>query len=234
MHWGVDYGNTPADNTIVASGDGKVIIARNMTGYGNTIMIEHMIHGRLHTTVYAHLASFNVKLGQMVRQGQKIAVKGTTGNSTGIHLHFELHRGAWNNKFTNAVDPLKHVIDEETIELQTLLKKAGYRVEVDGINGSNTTAALKKFQEKAKLTVDGLYGPASKKALLEATKPKEVKPVKKTRFSDVPETHPAYKDAETVAKAGIMLGYPDGTIGIDKPLTRRDLISVVARLIEKG
>ena len=76
-------------------------------------MIVHAIGGKTFETVYAHLQSIAVKVGQTVKQGERIGVKGTTGNSTGIHLHFEVHIGRWNNKFTNAVDPLRYVVDPE-------------------------------------------------------------------------------------------------------------------------
>jgi len=112
MHWGVDFGNTPTNNVIVASADGTVTYAGVMGGYGNVVMILHSIGGKTYETVYAHLASMCVKVGQIVKQGAKLGVKGTTGNSTGIHLHFEIHVGGRRNSlYTYAKDPMLYVTE---------------------------------------------------------------------------------------------------------------------------
>lgn len=108
MHWGVDYGKD-AGTRIIAAASGKVTYAKSTAGYGNTVMIVHTIGGQTYETVYAHLASIGVKVGQAVKQGDVIAVMGTTGTSTGVHLHFEIHDGRWNNRFTNAKDPMKYL-----------------------------------------------------------------------------------------------------------------------------
>lgn len=158
MHWGVDYGNTPSDNTIIASADGIVERADVFGGYGNTIIITHNIKGVIYQTLYAHLASMSVKVGAKVKQGQKIGVKGTSGNSTGVHLHFEYHEGKRNSSYTYAKDPLLYLSSTETLELQTLLNKLGYKLVVDGISGNATTNAIKDFQKKNGLIVDGIAG----------------------------------------------------------------------------
>lgn len=76
--------------------DGKVYSCGCGYGYGNYVMIDHGYHnGYYYRTVYAHLkpGSITVSTGQQVAQGQKIGAVGTTGNSTGYHLHFEVRRG---------------------------------------------------------------------------------------------------------------------------------------------
>jgi len=77
---------------IVASDGGRVVEAKYgwNWGYGNTVLIDH---GSGRKTRYAHLRSLSVRFGQYVSKGQLLGYMGTTGNSTGIHLHFEIHLG---------------------------------------------------------------------------------------------------------------------------------------------
>lgn len=97
LHEGVDF--QAAIGTPVRSvADGRVIKAGQETGYGNVVKIGHP--GGFET-VYAHLSSIEVRPGQQVTAGQRIAKSGNTGWSTGPHLHFEFHvRG-------KVVNPLK-------------------------------------------------------------------------------------------------------------------------------
>ena len=66
-------------------------------GYGNYIIITHVIDGKHYDTLYGHLSSVNVSNGQTVSKGQTIAGVGHTGSSTGPHLHFEVHPGGYKN-----------------------------------------------------------------------------------------------------------------------------------------
>lgn len=157
-HAGVDFGKDGSPR-INASASGTVTQARVMGGFGNVVFILHNINGKQYNTVYAHLSQINVKLGQTVKQGQQIGVKGTTGNSTGVHLHFELTvNGLWNNKYTNNVDPLLYIYTPETASLQTLLNKHGYKLTVDGIAGKSTSNAVIAFQKGHGLVADGIAG----------------------------------------------------------------------------
>lgn len=89
-HMGVDLG-TVEGGPIYAADGGTVIYAGPISGgYGNMIMIDH---GTGYQTLYAHLSVVNVSCGQGVSQGQVIGLGGSTGNSTGPHLHFELRYG---------------------------------------------------------------------------------------------------------------------------------------------
>jgi murein DD-endopeptidase MepM/ murein hydrolase activator NlpD len=73
---------------VYASDSGVVVTAGwNSGGYGNVIMIDH---GNGYQTVYGHLSQINVSLCQSVGKGQVIGLAGSTGNSTGSHLHFEV------------------------------------------------------------------------------------------------------------------------------------------------
>lgn len=97
-HSGQDMNGAGGAGTIVAVGDGEVAFAGVMGGYGNVVDIKHS--GGV-TSRYAHLASIKVKQGQKVAAGTQIGVEGTTGQSTGVHLHFEIHVDG------TAVDPKK-------------------------------------------------------------------------------------------------------------------------------
>jgi murein DD-endopeptidase MepM/ murein hydrolase activator NlpD len=88
MHKGIDIAR-PSDRTIKAADNGVVESAGWDGGYGNKIVINHQNGMK---TVYAHLDSMSVSVGQTVSRGSKIGVMGTTGQSTGVHLHFEVYQ----------------------------------------------------------------------------------------------------------------------------------------------
>src|SRR5690606_23122186 len=108
FHQGVDIANSVGTN-IMASANGFVSYAGSMGGYGNVIIITHSLNGQTHATVYAHLSSIGVSVGQSVSQGQSIGAMGNTGRSVGSHLHFEIHVGPWNGGRTNAVNPANYI-----------------------------------------------------------------------------------------------------------------------------
>ena len=94
FHTGMDF--TGSMNTeIYATGKGTVEFVGWMQGYGNAILIDH---GFNYKTLYGHLNKFIVKKGNKVNRGDVIATMGTTGKSTGVHLHYEVH---YKNKPTN-------------------------------------------------------------------------------------------------------------------------------------
>lgn len=99
MHTGIDWA-APTGTPIVAAGDGTIELAERKGGNGNYIRIRH---GNGYKTAYSHMSKFvaGIKKGMKVRQGQPIGFVGTTGFSTGPHLHYEV---LVNNRFTN---PLK-------------------------------------------------------------------------------------------------------------------------------
>jgi murein DD-endopeptidase MepM/ murein hydrolase activator NlpD len=84
-HRGVDYA-APTGTPAMTVGDGVVIFAGRQSGYGNVVEIRH---GNDHSTLYAHLSRINVRNGQTVSKGDVIGAVGSTGWSTGPHLHFE-------------------------------------------------------------------------------------------------------------------------------------------------
>jgi len=86
MHEGVDF-MVDAGTTIHASAGGVVVFADYHPQYGNMVEVDH---GNDIVTRYAHASRLVVKVGQVVRRGEKIAEVGSTGRSTGNHLHFEV------------------------------------------------------------------------------------------------------------------------------------------------
>lgn len=168
FHNGIDViGNGWACDYIVAFADGKVIdmlntCSGNFPATGNYVVIEHGFGKR---SVYYHLAkgSVVVNLGQNVKAGDVLGYMGTTGNSTGNHLHFGIMiNGVW-------VDPLPYLKGEKNM----------------------------------------------------------------LRFTDVPETHWAYKAIESLADMGIINGYEDGTFKPDEAVTRAELATMLDRYISK-
>ena len=101
FHTGIDM-SSPEGMPVLAADDGVVILAGGsyvngaLVGYGNYAVVAHS--GGL-TTLYGHLLRLAVKVGAAVTQGQLIGLEGSTGNSTGAHLHFELRQG------TTPMDP---------------------------------------------------------------------------------------------------------------------------------
>ena len=98
MHKGVDYAASTG-TPIMAAGDGRVQFAGWQGGYGRTVILDH---GRGHTTLYAHMSRLGkIKQGQRVAQGTVIGYVGTTGLSTGPHLHFGVKQNG------DYIDPAK-------------------------------------------------------------------------------------------------------------------------------
>lgn len=108
IHRGIDLVNA-LGTPIVASAPGIVIKAAPATGYGNVVFVSHVINGEVWTTVYAHLHAISVGHGQQVAAGQTVGTLGSTGWSTGPHLHFELHRGKWAPGQPNAINPAPYI-----------------------------------------------------------------------------------------------------------------------------
>lgn len=114
LHAGIDLvSNLGQKVPIRASAAGKVrLVKTTKDGYGKHIIITHTINNKRYETVYAHLDSFSVKVGQSVKVGEIIGVMGNTGIGTGVHLHFEIHEGTYNygnGNYPTSQDPLKFI-----------------------------------------------------------------------------------------------------------------------------
>ena len=113
-HFGIDIGNATAraggDVPIFAAASGVVTRAYYSGSYGNVVFISHYINGQSYQTVYAHMKyAPMVSTGQVVKKGQQIGVMGSTGDSTGPHLHFEIHSPKWTPGKGNALNPLSYL-----------------------------------------------------------------------------------------------------------------------------
>lgn len=116
-HNGTDiFGLGGGPHYIEAPYDGVVLGARKSTaaggGFGNFVSLQHKIDGVYYTTLYAHLKddSIKVKPGQKVEAGTVLGIMGTTGMSTGVHLHWEMWKGkthGWSADGTGFVEPIE-------------------------------------------------------------------------------------------------------------------------------
>ena len=87
FHSGIDFRGS-IGTPVHTAADGVVVTAQYSGGYGNNIVIDH---GYGHETLYAHLSTMKVEVGDRVKRGEFIGTLGNTGRSTGPHLHYEIH-----------------------------------------------------------------------------------------------------------------------------------------------
>jgi murein DD-endopeptidase MepM/ murein hydrolase activator NlpD len=90
-HPGIDIANRAAPQVLAADSGTIIAAGWDSTGYGNMVMIDH---GNGYRTRYAHLQKIYVSIGQTVARGNAVGQMGSTGRSTGTHLHFEIYKGA--------------------------------------------------------------------------------------------------------------------------------------------
>jgi murein DD-endopeptidase MepM/ murein hydrolase activator NlpD len=124
FHNGIDFG-APMGTPVLAAYAGQVAIADWLGGYGLTVVLDHAQGSA--ETLYAHLSELFVKEGEEVKQGDVIGLVGSTGNSTGPHLHFELReltREGW-----VALDPGTQ-LEYAMAELAGMLQKPPSKLEV--------------------------------------------------------------------------------------------------------
>ncbi|MGY2081119.1 M23 family metallopeptidase [Modestobacter sp. SYSU DS0657] len=97
MHWGLDLA-APLGTPIYSAADGVVLRAGPASGYGNAVYIQDA-DGNVH--IYGHMRYYSVEAGDVVSAGEQIAKVGNQGQSTGPHLHYEIHVGGMNGKPTD-------------------------------------------------------------------------------------------------------------------------------------
>jgi murein DD-endopeptidase MepM/ murein hydrolase activator NlpD len=116
FHAGLDF-SAPQGTPIYATADGRVTTAGNKSnGFGNHVIINH---GFGYETLYGHMVRVKVRNGQIVKRGEVIGWVGSTGKSTGPHLHYEVHKGGRN------IDPIYFFYNDLTPEqYQQILKLA--------------------------------------------------------------------------------------------------------------
>jgi murein DD-endopeptidase MepM/ murein hydrolase activator NlpD len=113
-HLGTDYA-APTGTKVRTVGDGVVEFAGWQNGFGNVIFVKHS--NTKHVTVYAHLSRIDVKKGQALEQGQHIGAVGSTGWSTGPHLHFEFRVNG------NHQDPQSVIAKSEASEISAKVRE---------------------------------------------------------------------------------------------------------------
>jgi len=126
MHTGADYA-AAAGTAIPAVQAGEVVYMASRGGYGNTIVLKH---NNTYSTLYAHLQGYapGLKYGAYVKKGTIIGFVGSTGNSTGPHLHYEIRKnGLPINPVTGAAIPLPAVIKIKGPGISTKQKNARIR-----------------------------------------------------------------------------------------------------------
>jgi murein DD-endopeptidase MepM/ murein hydrolase activator NlpD len=99
MHAGLDF-RVPSGRSVRATGQGKVIAAGWNGGYGRMVEVDH---GDGLTTRYAHMSKISVREGDIVERGDELGKVGSSGRSTGSHLHYEIRRGG------TAINPLRFI-----------------------------------------------------------------------------------------------------------------------------
>lgn len=114
MHYGIDF-NCKEGTPIQASGKGKVVWAGTKGDYGNCVVIDH---GFGFESLYGHMSKITVRNGDTIERGEKIGEVGSTGSSTGDHLHYEIHKNGIQ------VDPIQYCYDGLSTEEYAALVEA--------------------------------------------------------------------------------------------------------------
>lgn len=123
------------DGKVYPIAEGKVILIGKTGSYGNSVRVRH---DDGYISLYAHFSQIGVKVGQRVDLNTVLGTEGTTGNSTGVHLHLEIHKDKYS--YPSNIDPLKFLEERvEEVEVKKLVIKVdGKRKTIDTINHEGT------------------------------------------------------------------------------------------------
>lgn len=175
-HAGIDLISKVGNRNLFAVDTGvvqKVVNnqSKSKTGYGNYIWIRYPRYNL--SLLYGHCASIKKKKGDKVKKGDVVAIEGSTGKSTGVHLHLGMTK-IGSNKWLN---PTKYNVLPDKFNLTRVLKKGckgddvkelqkALKIKADGIYGNDTLKAVKKYQKAHKgLKVDGVVGKSTAHSL---------------------------------------------------------------------
>ena len=176
FHNGLDLVSKVKNRNLYAIDDGyvqKIVTGqdKSKTGYGNYIWVRYPRYNL--SLLHAHCSSIKKKKGDKVKKGDVVAIMGSTGRSTGVHLHLGMTKigsNTWlNPKNYNMLSDKYNLTrllkkgckGSDVKELQKTLNSKGYSVGkygIDGSFGNDTKLAVKKFQKANKLTADGIVG----------------------------------------------------------------------------
>ena len=152
-HNGVDFG-APAGTPIYAAHDGQVIRAdMDTTGYGNHVRILHMEGWG---TVYGHFQALAIGQGKSVKAGDYLGEMGSTGNSTGPHLHFELRGNMLS--VLSGMDPLPYLVNTTNIVASGVTTVDGLRVRTSPAIGDNVKQYLPSGTSLDFVEIQGDWG----------------------------------------------------------------------------
>ena len=192
-HNGTDIWAPAEPCWIEAPYDGVVTEAKKSTaaggGFGNFVMIAHKINGEQYTTLFAHMqdGSIKVKVGQKIEAGTPLGKMGSTGMSTGKHLHWELHKGKkyeWSPTGKNFIEPvaffdalIKYEAINGTAKDETPVEAPAAPAPVHGNGvmpypgrhlkkGEPEGPAVLYLQEKLGVTPPGPFGPKTHAAVV--------------------------------------------------------------------
>ena len=173
FHGAIDYG-VASGTTVMAAADGVVMSTANLSGsYGTYVVIEHA-NGL--QTYYAHgtKGSITVKPGDIVKQGQKIMLSGSTGNSTGPHLHFEVRKSPYNysysatdrNKTRNSIPNLLNQIMSivpESVQITSIENSTGTHVVINAQSNKYEQLGYLKAKIKSDVILTNVISTAGQK-----------------------------------------------------------------------